>query len=182
MKLRLLKKILNNTGYYLSNCDEYLAIGSGMVHNLISLDVKTLNITYALDTFREGRESIRDEELLFIWDKLHELVKTGQIREILDGRDEIENPLPVFTVEDGVLIESVTDAYGRPNIDDNGVMMYYNTHFPTKEQAIEKGLKDCESGKEFVLENVESLEKELAEARSRLREYEEKIENLKTLL
>jgi hypothetical protein len=112
-------------------------------HNLISVDKKTLKVKYALDTFNRGREALKNEELEFIWDTLHRLIETGEIREIIDGRDIIKNPLPVFTVTgDGELIESVTDKYGWPNTDDDGILMYDNTHFPAKKQALKYGIRE----------------------------------------
>jgi hypothetical protein len=179
MKARLLKKILNDTDYAVSNNDEYIAVGSPLCHDLISVNKKTLEVKYALDTFREGRKCLEGKsnskgknELLFIWDKLHELIENGQIQGIIHGKDEIENPLPVFTVEDGKLVESVTDKYGWPNTDDNGVCMYDNTHFPTAKQAIEYGISEYKAGKESVIRRIKELENDLSKAKKRLATYE----------
>jgi hypothetical protein len=54
MKARLLKKILNNTGYIINNKRDYIAVGSPLCHDLISVDKKTLKLKYALDTWGEG--------------------------------------------------------------------------------------------------------------------------------
>lgn len=182
MKARLLKKILNDTGYSVSNNKEYIAVGSPMCHDLISVNKKTLNLKYALDTWREGRKSLEEKsELLFIWDKLTELIASGEIKDIIDGKDKIENPLPVFTVEDGELVESITDKYGWPNTDDNGVCMYENTHFPTKEQAIEYGISEYKAGLEFAIDNAKEKEKELFKANERVEKYQSYIVHLENL-
>lgn len=183
MKARLLKKLLNNTGYAISNHDEYIAVGSPLCHDLITVNKETLNIKYALDTFREGRKALekRNEELLFIWDTLHELVKTGQMHDIINGKDEIENPLPVFTVDDGKLIESVTDFYGWPNTDDNGVCMYENSHFPTAEQAIEYGIKEYQCAEKLTVQRISELEKDLLTVKERLEKYRGYITHLEGL-
>lgn len=188
MKARLLKKLLNNTGYSVSNHKRYIAVGSPLCHDLISVDKETLKVKYALDTWREGRKSLEgktnskgENELLFIWDKLHELIESGEIQDIINGKDEIENPLPVFTVENGELIESVTDKYGHPNTDDNGICMYENTHFPTAKQAIQYGIYEYEAGKRICARQIEELEKRLMECKEELLTQDNYIKNLKSL-
>lgn len=175
MKARLLKKLLNDTGYIVNNSKEYIAVGSPMCHNLISVDKKTLKVKYALDTFHEGRKAIKSPELEFIWDKLHELIITGQIQDIINGNDEIENPLPVFTVYDGQLIRTFTDAYGWPNTTIEGELMYENTFFKTEKEAIEYGIRDCKGW-------LEMLEERKAEIQKQLQEKEERINHFKTCL
>ena len=99
MKARLLKKILNDPGYSIANYRDYIAVGSSLCHDLIKVDVKTLKLTYALDTFKQGRRSLEKDgksQLLFIWDKLQELIDNGEINSIINENDIIENPLPVF--------------------------------------------------------------------------------------
>ena len=106
MKARLLKNLLNNTGYSVSNHRDYIAVGSPLCHDLISVNKETLKVKYALDTFREGRKCLEgksnskgENELLFIWDKLHELIENKEINDIINGKDIIKNPLPVFTIK-----------------------------------------------------------------------------------
>jgi len=167
MKARLLTKILNNTGYTVNNNTDYIAVGSPLCHNLISVDKKTLKLKYALDIWNKGRESIDDDELLFIWDKLQELIDSGQIKYLIEGVDVIENPLPVYTVEDGKLIETFTDRYGWPNVTINGDIMYENTYFKTKLEAIEYGIKEYEAGMKMVQNTIDERRKELKEMEER---------------
>ena len=188
MKARLLKKLLNDTGYSVSNHREYIAVGSPMCHDLFSVNKETLKIKYALDTFRDGRKCFEETsrqsektELLFIWDKLHELVENGQIQNVINGKDEIENPLPVFSVENGKLIESVTDKYGWPNTDDDGICMYENTHFPTKEQAIKYGIEEYKAVEENTLGRIKEIEDDLLKVKQRLEKYRSYIAHLEGL-
>jgi len=188
MKARLLKKLLNDTGYSVSNNKEYIAVGSPLCHDLMSVNKETLKVKYALDTFREGRKCFEETsqksektELLFIWDKLHEIIDSGQIQDILNGKDEIENPLPVFTVEDGELVESVTDKYGWPNTDDDGVCMYENTHFPNKKKAIQYGIKEYKAAKENTIDRIKDLQSDLSKVNERLIKYENYIQHLEHL-
>lgn len=185
MKGRLLKKILNNTQYSVSNHTEYIAVGSPMCHDLFSVNKKTLRIRYALDTWREGRKCLEgksNEELLFIYDKLHELVNSGEIQEIINGKDDIENPLPVYTVRNGKLIESFTDEYGWPNCDDEGYTMYENTHFDNPKQALQYGIKEAEAGISISSRRISDLESELKKAKEGNLEFEKEAEYLQSLL
>ncbi len=188
MKARLLKKLLNDTGYNVSNNTEYIAVGSSLCHDLISVNKETLKVKYALDTFKEGRKCLEgksnskgENELLFIWDKLHELIENGQIQDIINGKDEIENPLPVFTIVHGELVESITDKYGWPNTDENGFCMYDNTYFPTAKQAIEDGISDYTYAEAKTLGRIKELEGELVKANERLKKYRRYISHLESL-
>jgi len=189
MKARKLKQILNDTGYNISNHEKYIAVGSPLCHDLIKVDKETLKVKYALDTFHEGRKCLEgksnskgENELLFIWDKLHELIESGEINDIINGKDIIENPLPVFTVENGVVVESVTDKYGWPNTDDDGICMYENTHFPTKKQAIEYGIEEYQAGANNATERIEDIEKDLTKVKERLNTYNQRVKYLQGLL
>lgn len=182
MKARKLRVLLNDTQYSLSNHAEYIAIGSDLCHDLISVNKKTLKVRYALDTFNNGRDALKNDKLIFIWDKLHELIESGEIHDIINGKDVIENPLPVFTVECGKLVESVTDKYGWPNTDDDGVMMYENTHYPTKEQAIKYGLNEERLAAKWNKERISELEAEAEKIRLRVKEHEQNIIELQAQL
>lgn len=184
MKARKLKWILNNTGYSVSNRSNSIAVGSPMCPDLISVDKDTLHLTYALDTFNQGRKALaseRQSELLFIWDKLKELIDSGEIKDIIEGKDIIENPLPVFTVSDGELIESVTDKYGWPNTDDNGVMIYENTHFNNREEAIEYGIKGYKYDVDDYEKMVKEAKQKVISLESDLQKYKDIITHLNNL-
>ncbi len=144
-----------------------------------------MNIRYALDTYRTGRKSLEgksnsdgENELLFIWDKFQELIDSGEITDIINGKDIIDNPLPVFTVDDGVLIESVTDKYGWPNTDDNGICMYENTHFSTAAQAFEYGLREYNAAVELFENRIMDIKEKLSRAKSELKKYQDYILHL----
>jgi hypothetical protein len=161
MKARKLKKILNNTEYTVAFYGEYIGIGSLLCHDLIKLDVSTSNIKYALDTWRKGRESVlHHKELTFIWDKLTELVGSGEINDIINGNDIIDNPLPVYTIRDGQLLCTVTDAYGWPNTTVEGYMMHDNTYFKTISEAVEYGINEYKYRVCNLSERLIELQKE----------------------
>ncbi len=181
MKARLLTKLLNDTGYRVNNNESYIGVGSPLCHDLISVNKKTLKIKYALDTFHEGRRALGNPELEFIWDKLHELVDNGQIRDIIDGDDVIENPITVYTVTDGKLIETYTDKFGYPNVTASGETMYENTHYTDKLDAIAYGIREHKAGIEIWDRRRKDLDEKLENANKHLQEEEEHVKYLEAL-
>ena len=79
-----------------------------------------------------------------IFDKLDELIASGEIADIIEQNDEIDNKIPVFYISKGELKESHTDEFGWPNTTFDGHMMHNNTHFKTKEEAIAYGIREHE--------------------------------------
>jgi len=184
MKSRILRSILNNTQYTISNHEDYIAIGSPLCHDLIAVDKKTMKIKLALDTWNEGRKSLErksTEELLFIYDKLNDLIKTGEINDIINGDDVVENPLPVFYVDDGKLIETFTDSYGWPNTTITGELMYDNTHFKSRKKVIEKGISELGYAIENMNERVIQCQNDLQKANDRLSKYKNDLAGLQSL-
>jgi hypothetical protein len=178
MKARLLSKLLNNPGYIIHDKGECICIGSSMCDDLISMNKETLKMRYAIDAFNEGRKAIKSEALALIWDKLHELAETGEIQDIINGNDEIENPLPVFIADDGIVRESVTDEYGWPNTTVDGELMYDNVFFPSREQAIKRGIEEMRAARENLMETIRDLSQRLSECIARYQKYGRNLEGL----
>lgn len=182
MKARELKKILNNTGYTVAFYGEYIGIGSPLCHDLIKLEISTDKLTYALDR-RNGRAAVlHHEELTFIWDKLQELIDNGGIADIFNGQDEIENPLPVYTIRDGELISTFTDAYGWPNVTIDGYLMHDNTYFKTASEAIQYGIKEYVSTVGYLKERLAEAIDKVTEIEDKIIEHKTSILHLKSLL
>ncbi len=174
--------VIAYTGYNVHNYDsKYIAIGSPMCSKLITVHKETLEVKYALDTFHKGREALGNAELIFIWDKLHELIESGAIKDIISGDDVLNNPLPVFTVDEGRLIETFTDEYGWPNVTIDGTMMHENDYFKTKEEALKYGISECTYWKKFCNEQLQEAKDKLHENQVKLIEATERLENLKKL-
>lgn len=171
MKARLLQKKLE-TVRAVHETEKSICVASAMCSELIMVNKKTLKLTYALDTFNKGRDSLKSDELGQIWDTLSVLCSTGEINDYLVGEDELENQLPVFYEDDGRVVEGVTDKYGWPNVTSAGLLMYENTFFPTKKEAT-KYLS------ESLISYIESLNKSVSLNLHEIKEYQEKIKDLK---
>ena len=94
-------------------------------------------------------------------DKVEEIVLTGEFADIIHGNDEIDNPISVFCAENGKIIEEYTDEFGWPNTTHTGKVMYENTHFRMKREAIERGISESEAAIQNLNEAILGLEKEI---------------------
>lgn len=180
MKARALEKIIKS-GRIVCESEENICVGTSMCSRLITVNKKTLKLRYAFDTFNKGRKSIDSKDLLFVWDKLTELIDSGEIHDFISGYDEIEDKLPVFYIEDNKLIESYTDKYGWPNVTYDGVLMYNNTHFKDKNSALRYGIKDCAYTIKLLSEREVDLTKKLLEKRNLIGKYHEGLSSFKLL-
>ena len=147
-----------------------------------------MKLSYALDTFKEGRAVLakKDGELLSIWDKLQNLVDNGKIKYYLDGDDEIKNPVPIFTFSSGdvKLIESTVEEGCRcyPNVTANGLLIYDNTFFATKEEAISKMIKNYESYIEYDKDRIRDRELDLQTAKDIMDRDSKRLINLREMM
>lgn len=176
MKIRKLKELLN-TVYTVCRDDNRINIGSPLCSDLVALNVNSFKLTTAMDTFKKGREYLveRDNsDLLNCWDVLQSLVDSGEIHAIINGDDELENPLSVYAIRDNSLIETLTDEYGWPNIDIQGYLMHNNAYFKSKEKALQSGVYDIEGYIENVDETLKRLKQDLEKFEKRKKMYLEK--------
>ncbi|MES2287523.1 MAG: hypothetical protein V4547_17645 [Bacteroidota bacterium] len=181
MKLRLLNTILN-TGYSLTNCRTYLAVGSSLCHDLIKLDIETMKISYALDTWRKGRKSVdHRDELSEIWDKLQELIDSGEILNILEGEDTIENPITVYHYKKGEILTCTTDKLGWPNITSDGYLMHDNTYFTDKALAVKEGIEDNEYMIKMLNERLQEAQEKINKINADINMFTSYLNNLKQL-
>ena len=61
--------------------------------------------------------------------------KTGELKRLVNCKDEFENNLPVFTSKRGRVIKKYCETYGWPNVTNDGELMYENTFFETYKEA-----------------------------------------------
>ena len=185
MKARALRKILNDTKYTVANYGEYIAIGSPMCHDLIKVTKSDLKLEYALDYNHRGRETLQKDhqkELLFIWDKLAELIASGEIKSIIEENDVIENPITIYTVRDGKLIETFTEKNEYPNTTTEGFMIHNGEYHTTKIPALKDGIKEEEASLKYDLERIKEREAELKKATDRFYATQSFLSSLKRQL
>jgi chromosome segregation ATPase len=163
MKIKTLKNILN-TGYILQHRTDTgnLCLGSSFVSDLIEVDRKTLKIRVSC-IFNE-----RHTELVRLRDKLQELIDSGEIQDIFENNDVIENPITIYRSiylgEDYVVQKTVCETFGYPNTDIDGYLQYENTHFLSAKEALEHAIRNEEAGISGNDRTIEQVVKQLYEA------------------
>lgn len=183
MQAKKLKQILNTT-YTIQETFDKICISSYYVTDLIAVDKKTLKLTYALDTFHEGRNALKSKNLESVWDKLEEIIKNGSIKEIIEKNDSIEGMKEFYYFDEDTkkVIKSYTDEYGWPNVDYTGKLIYDNNCFKTEKEAIDHGievlLSDLKYTEKYLNEEIERFTEQTSKLNTRIVKIQEGLSNL----
>lgn len=182
MNVPKLRSHLNGTTRSIADYGECISVGSPLCHNLISVDKSTMKLSYAIDTFREGRKALKDKELLSIWDKLSELIESGELQSIIDGEDDKAGSVEIYKPENGAITVKYAKTPGWPNSTTDGELMYNNTHFTDYQKAVEQGIREHDSHVEFLKEKIEGLESDLVKAKEELNTQLRYLQSMTSLL
>lgn len=135
-----------------------LIIGSGYVPDLLTISPEgNILRNSAAHTYRK----LDDLEDALRSDK-------ANLVALLRSPDVFERAIPVFTFENGTIIELACEEPGWPNVTHDGRMQYENLFFATRSEAARAALASAESAVEGYAEMVAEAEKALAEARGNL--------------
>lgn len=171
MKVRKLRKLLNDTNYIIQETDGKICIGSAYIHNIITIYKDTLKIK---------ADDIRGfEELNRIYEKCKELIENGEMRDIANGNDDITDMQPVFIFDswEGVIC-SYTDNMEWPNTDHTGRLLYENTSFKTRKEAVKYGIKEMKYILERDVKQLEDKIRDLDRLNSRIKGASELLTQL----
>jgi hypothetical protein len=136
-----------------------ICIGSSYIHDIIRLHVETKTISTCRSANPPG---FSNEDLARCWAEFHN--DLDMLWDLAAAPDTFEESLPVFTYERGEVLQLECEAYDWPNVTHDGRIMYENTFFPTREQAVAYGKRDAELAVQYASEHVKRREEELAEA------------------
>lgn len=175
MKARELQKHLG-TVRSIHAKDGLICVASAYVHNLVILNVETGNLSYALG----GRPN--NAELEKICQGLESLTK--QQREYYwNGADNIEKPITLYyTNDEGAVKTAITDSLDFPNVTDDGVLIYSNTHFETKEELLRYEVDNTRLGIKWLEASVVEKHKAWKESQEMLSRHSQKLWNLEATL
>lgn len=183
MQAKKLKEILN-TNYTIQETEDKICISSYYVTDLIAVNKKTLDLTYAMDTFHEGRNALKSENLESVWDKLEEMIKNGSIKEIIEKNDSIEGMKEFWYYDDQLktIVMSYTDEYGWPNVDYTGKLIYDNNCFTNEQDAINYGINTLLSNlkytEEYFNEEIERFTEKTNKLNTKILKIQEGLTNL----
>lgn len=180
MQARKLQQILNTTRT-IQETEDKICVSSYFIYDLISIDKKTLKLSYAMDTFHKGKEALKSEELEQIWDKLEEMIKNGNIKSIIENNDPIDN-MKEFWYFDSInnkIVKSYTDNRCWPNVDYTGKIIYDNTSFDTFEECKKYAIKDLSSQLDFTRKRLYQTTKSFTDE---LKSINNELDNIQKVL
>ena len=103
------------------------------------------------------------------------------LKKLLNSPDVFLRELPVWFYENGELVEKKCEDYGWPNLTYDGLIMYDNVFFKTRNDAVEKAKRELASHIGFLLKEKASKENELKEISDSLVELENERRKLNDL-
>lgn len=101
-----------------------------------------------------------------------------KLKELVARPDTFTDALPVYTWDGGEIIEAKCEEYGWPNVTHEGRMMYENTFFKSKADAVKHAKADAACGVKWRGEAVVEAEQKLAEQKAELARCEAELAKL----
>lgn len=135
-----------------------LYIGSGYISDLMIFSPSGKVI--------KDKEHFSSEQLRRIRCKLTEAPQT--LADLLACEDSFTASIPVHTYIDGKIVEKYCEKVGHPNNTHDGQIMFENTHFVLKKDAIARARKSVESGIANFQASLTELERRVAECKEGL--------------
>lgn len=167
MGFKAFKNHFGIENHTVSVSDGVLCIGSGYVSRLVGFDMET------------GAILINDAFSGFLNKYYPEILKTTNEERLalIKVKDVFEQSIPVYTSQNGQIIEKECETLSFPNVTHDGELMYQNRHYANKADAIEYERKNLHSRIANYEESVADLEAKLAEKKGKLVEAKKLIEN-----
>ena len=147
-----------------------ICIGSGYVHNI-------LTIRADLSIARSPGVGVGER-----FDSMVSALEADslKLRDLIESPDTFSASIPVYTFTyDGEIIRALCEQPGWPNVTHDGRIMYENTHFPKRSQAVEQATKVLDAVAENAANRCAEARLELEKAESRRAETEAAVERLK---
>ena len=139
--------------------DDKILIGSPYVSDLLSID-QDCNVIRPHTHLGEGGDLTRIRRAMEGDRK--------KLRELMVTPDTFGELMTVYTFEDDRIIEKQCEEIGFPNVTTDGELMYDNSHFAKREQAIRHAKRNAAAIVSSISENVERREAELASMKADL--------------
>lgn len=154
--------------HYVQVSDKGVCIGSGCVHDLVTIN-PTTGARTANPTFREFlRET---------YPALH-AASDAEIRQLLATQDSFSRSVPVFTYEGGEIVEKHCEEPGWPNATHDGHLMYANTYSTNRDRAVSRAKEDATIAIESTRARIAAVEIDLAERKAQLARHEANLAKL----
>lgn len=121
--------------------DNRICIGSGYIGEIISISFEGKILkSYDLN-------SRSNSDLLRYQKEINLSEKTGELKKLIDDPDVFTDLKPIYTHEKGRVIKKFCEEYKYPNICTDGDLIYENTFFINRKDAV----KDCKKNAKIGL-------------------------------
>ena len=158
-----------------------ICIGSSYHHDIIVINMKGQIVTKYKDRkYNDGWST--NEDLKRYQEEMIIDEENGELKKLIDLKDEFGVLFPIFTVDDGVLIETFCEKYGYPNTTIEGFLIYENTFFKTREEAIECGIRDYKGWIKMLEERKKELEEEIFKKDEKIKVIQKRLVDLESLM
>ena len=154
-------------GHIVCVTEKGICIGSGYVHDLIIVNPTD----GSLQPNKEMGWSSSNEDLKRYRQEMQ--ADPAKVRALIEAPDTFAASLPVYTYDyDGNIVEKRCEDYGWPNQTHDGDLMYDNTFFATRDEALEKAKREIAAAIEMNQSTVARMETDLQGQRRRLHGYQ----------
>lgn len=158
-----------------------ICIGSSCHHDIIVINMEGQIVTkYKNRKYNDGWST--NEDLKRYQEEMIIDEENGELKKLIDLKDGFGVLFPIFTVDDGVLIETFCEKYDYPNTTIEGFLIYENTFFKTREEAIEYALRDCQGWIKMLEKRKIELEEEIFKKDEKIKTIQKRLVNLKSLM
>jgi hypothetical protein len=151
--------------------DGRLFIGSPYISDLIVVEPD--------GTVTKTVERRRNDALTAIHDSI--AADPATFRHLLATPDNFERSIPVFTYEGSDIIEKECEEYGWPNLTHDGCLMYENSFFAERADAVERAFENARAGVRLATRSVAEAQKTLDELKALLKSETECLERLEAI-
>lgn len=94
---------------------------------------------------------------------------------LLEAQDRFDDDLPVWTYEDGEIVQYQCEEYGWPNVTHCGRLMYENLFFDRRDQAVKAAIKNSEAAVSGWSSQIKRTQEDLAKEQDHLARAEENL-------
>lgn len=135
-----------------------ICIGSPYIHNIIVIDQEGAIV-------KDDDRTLNDKLMGY---QAEMKADPETLRRLTCQKDTFEASIPVYTYRGAEIIKKYCEQPGWPNVTHDGDMMYENTFFAERKQAVEAAKRNCEAA--IMLGRMELADKQerLKQVRARL--------------
>lgn len=145
MGWKLLKDTFGITRHIVHVIDKGICIGSELCRDIVVIQAETGQIIRMQPMF--------SDYIRVHYQALHE-AEPAEIARLIAEPDSFKVSIPVYTYDDGTIIEKSCETPGWPNVTHDGQLMYDNTFSTSKEKVIEWAKRNIACRIEWLQEDV----------------------------